>query len=561
MPYIQIAAARFLLVAACVAALVGLALRSADSTAAPDGTEVRLLFVGDLMPGRYVRTSMRIHGYDAPFDQVRSFFSSADLALGNLEGPLVSGRIPIPTPFPNQLVLSGEDKVAPALARAGLDILSLANNHSWDAGADGLQSTMNALRSAGIQPLGISTNGAQKPLVREVRGLKIAFLAYTTILNGPLPAGNTGTLPDYVNLRDASSELKISQEVAQAKGAADVVVVFMHWGNEYKTQPDDNQRRLAQAASRAGADIVVGAHPHVVQGMELIAGTNRSTLVTYSLGNALFDQEARAETRQGVALECSVDKSGVKSARLVPMEIGGGRNGYVMLRADNASGQVTLRRAASSTADQLLWKSVWDATQKEPGIALAYRRAAENLATEADLGMGARSRIELRDGTLSVSRQEPSGSWTQVWKSEPGWRVTGYTVGDADADGQPELVYTLWKRRLVWQNVESGGMRVDPNGGALLPHVYIEGWRRGAMRPIWHGSPRPAPVLGVAVAPVGRSGKPLLATLESTDSKQEKASGSVRIWEWTGRFGYELSTTLPGSYSEMWSDGRVLMFK
>src|SRR4051794_19464216 len=145
MPYIQIAAARFLLVAACVAALVGLALRSADSTAAPDGTEVRLLFVGDLMPGRYVRTSMRIHGYDAPFDQVRSFFSSADLALGNLEGPLVSGRIPIPTPFPNQLVLSGEDKVAPALARAGLDILSLANNHSWDAGADGLQSTMNAL--------------------------------------------------------------------------------------------------------------------------------------------------------------------------------------------------------------------------------------------------------------------------------------------------------------------------------------------------------------------------------------------------------------------------------
>jgi hypothetical protein len=104
-------------------------------------------------------------------------------------------------------------------------------------------------------------------------------------------------------------------------------------------------------------------------------------------------------------------------------------------------------------------------------------------------------------------------------------------------------------------------MSVEQEGGDLLPHIYVNGWRDGAMRPVWHGSPRPAPLLDVAVAPVGKGGKPLLATLESDDPKAEKAPGQLRLWEWTGGFGYELAADVPGTYSQLWSDGRVFIVK
>ena len=160
-------------------------------------------------------------------------------------------------------------------------------------------------------------------------------------------------------------------------------------------------------------------------------------------------------------------------------------------------------------------------------------------------GLPSRSHVELRDGTLSVKQQDRTGTWQTVWKTDPDWRVTGYTVGDADADGHPELVYTVWKQRLTWTRPQGGGMAVNMDGGPVLPHIYIDGWRRGAINPVWHGSPRPAPILAVAVAPIGKVGKPLLAALESQNTAYEKAPGPLRIWEWTGRL--RLQACRPGA--------------
>ncbi|HET9494758.1 MAG TPA: hypothetical protein VFR15_11050, partial [Chloroflexia bacterium] len=103
--------------------------------------------------------------------------------------------------------------------------------------------------------------------------------------------------------------------------------------------------------------------------------------------------------------------------------------------------------------------------------------------------------------------------------------------------------------------------KVDPQGGDVLPHIYVETWKDGEMRPLWHGSPRPAPALSVAVAPVGKAGKPLLAVLESSDLEVEQGPGRLALWEWTGGFGYELAGTVPGTYSALWSDGRVLLMR
>lgn len=147
-------------------------ISSTVQQAGPDGGEARLVFVGDLMMGRYVNSSMLRGGFDAPFKDITPYISPADLAIGNLEGPIVPpGAIPIPPAAPNQLNLTGNRRAAPALARAGFDLLSMANNHAYDDGSAGIAYTAAALRQVGIAPLGLNWVGGRRPSSRLCRDL------------------------------------------------------------------------------------------------------------------------------------------------------------------------------------------------------------------------------------------------------------------------------------------------------------------------------------------------------------------------------------------------------
>ncbi|MEO5952324.1 MAG: CapA family protein [Chloroflexia bacterium] len=520
--------------------------------------QAKLIFVGDLMMGRYVGQYLNYYGnYDAPFANIKSYLSSADLAIGNLESPIVPrGVITIPAASPNNLNLTGDARSAYALSRAGFDLMSVANNHALDSGAAGLSYTLTYIGRAGIAPFGIDSGGGQKPVIREVNGLSIAFLGYTDIMNIP---GTSGVA--YVRPGVQADLARVALEVKAAKQSADLVIVMMHSGTEYVIQPNSSQKAIAKTASDSGADLVVGAHPHVAQGMETLSSNGHTTLVAYSLGNALFDQESRPELRQGVALEATVDRDGVRTARLVPLQILSNTRGYVMNVCDNATCSLPIERASLSTPAALQWQVVWSANQPS-GKALAYVRPTTTDRTSIEnLGLDMPTRVELKGGVLSVLSYSRQSQWHTVWQTEPYWRVTGYAVGDANADGKPDLVYTLWKHRLTSERPEDGGLIVDPDGGDYLPHIYINNWRDGEMKPLWHGSPRPKPLLGVAVAPVGKDNKMLLATLESNDPTVERAPGKLTIWEWTGGFGFELSASIPGAYSQVWSDGHTLLYK
>jgi len=251
---------------------------------------VTLALLGDINLGRGVSPTSASLAYLTP--ELRR----ADLALANLESPLGESDGTIaPT--------GGYDLCAPAtraplLADWGLDLLSLANNHALDCGPDGLAQTRAALASAGLTAL----DPNPRPVYRTVKGLRLAFLAFDDI-SSP------------VNTQAAVGLIR----AARSTGA--VVTVAVHWGNEYQGGADDRQRSLARQFAAAGAALVWGAHPHVIQPAEWIQTGSQKTLVLYSLGNALFDQPGLADTRRSALVLVKINRDGVQSARSVSFTI------------------------------------------------------------------------------------------------------------------------------------------------------------------------------------------------------------------------------------------------
>jgi len=262
---------------------------------------VTLAFLGDINLGRGVTPS------DDSLAYLTSELSAADLALANLESPLTTA--PAQT---NGYNLCAPPERARFLAAAGLDLLSVANNHSLDCGADGLAETESTLHAAGLTPL----SSVDEPVYRTINGLRLAFLAFEDI-SAPL---------------DVEAATQIIRE-AHDTGA--LVIVSIHWGVEYQGGASERQLQLAQQFIDAGAILIWGHHPHVLQPAEWIqppAGSapssppqgkpaGGSTLVLYSLGNALFDQGGLADTRQSALVLVELDEDGVRSAHAIPFEI------------------------------------------------------------------------------------------------------------------------------------------------------------------------------------------------------------------------------------------------
>jgi hypothetical protein len=243
---------------------------------------------------------------------VRDLIRSADLALANLEGPTPARH----SFHATGTVFTGDPALVAGLARAGFDVLSLANNHAGDAGGTGIFQTVRALDRIGIAHAGAGRNLvlARRPAIVDVRGVRIAVLAYDTIAPGrAATAGRPGTA------RLTAKAVRADVAAARAAGA-DVVIVFPHWGVEYTRTPSASQRRLAHAAIDAGADLVIGNHPHWVQAMEVYRGRP----IWYALGNFTFDQDWSEPTMTGITLELTFRGSQLVQAWMRPHVLVGG---------------------------------------------------------------------------------------------------------------------------------------------------------------------------------------------------------------------------------------------
>lgn len=269
---------------------------------------VRLVFAGDIMlddgPGRAIE-----QGRDplAPFAPI---LAAADYRIGNLECPVATVGKPLDSKIYN---FRCHPRVLSVL-KGRFDALAVSNNHAGDYGQAAFLETLDHLKAAGIASFGGGRNltEAHTPLWIEKRGLRIAVLGYNEFKPRRFAAG-----PHWPGIAWSEDSHVVADIRAARAAGADVVIPFMHWGWEREPTPTERQRRLARLMIDAGADAVVGGHPHVTQGTE----TYRGKPVIYSLGNFVFDGFELPAAKIGWLLKMTVDRGGVVGWQIVEARI------------------------------------------------------------------------------------------------------------------------------------------------------------------------------------------------------------------------------------------------
>jgi len=271
---------------------------------------LRIMAVGDIMLDGTARPVLARHGYDYAFAQVKHFFAGAPIVVANLEGPLTTRGVP--EQDKTYIFRSPPEKVSEALRNAGINVVSLANNHTLDFGPDGLADTRAALDAVGIAHMGAGPNlgEARRAVYKEVAGLRVALLGYSVTLPEHFYAGPSKPGTAFAH------EAHVRADVTKARREADIVVVAFHWGQEGKTQLRDYQVQLGRAAIDAGASAVVGHHPHILQAVERY----RDGVILYSLGNFTFGSYSKQAQVSAVA-ELNFDGSRLASVRLHPINV------------------------------------------------------------------------------------------------------------------------------------------------------------------------------------------------------------------------------------------------
>lgn len=275
----------------------------------PPAREQTLLFVGDIMLSRGVgRRMVAENDYTYPFQLIREDLAAADLTFANLECPVSDqgkekGHL---------YSFRADPKAIDGLLAAGIDVVSVANNHMYDWGPEALLDTVRRLREAGIRPVGAGANDleAHYPQLVQIGDLRLAFLTYVEIQ--PQYAAAAPGKPGVAWLEPE----RVLADIRFARPLADLVIVSPHWGVEYATKPTRAQIELAHKIIDAGADLLVGTHPHVVQPVEEYNGR----WIAYSLGNFIFDQKARG-TNRGLMLRVRIAGKRIAEVVQVPISI------------------------------------------------------------------------------------------------------------------------------------------------------------------------------------------------------------------------------------------------
>ena len=517
---------------------------SAPSQAQSTGRRILLAFVGDILLGRHVGEVIAVQGNAYVFESVKPIIELADLAFGNMESPLAT------TPrVARGYDLRAEPDYAGAISYAGFDIVSLANNHATDNGRDGLLQSMQTLTDLGIEWTGAGETlaDARTARVLTVEGLRIGYLAYdgtrASFLATTEQSGCAWLEPDWV-----------VEDVRRAREVVDLLIVSFHWGEEYQSLPNALQKSIASRVASAGADIIVGHHPHVVQPVDWVwgEGRERPTLVAYSLGNFLFDQWFSDETMQSVILLCTAGPNGVEAFGLHPVQSVDGRT----IVADDVNSRAVLSRLLPATsgrgwqvvepAHAGLDPAVW---QLAPTPAVSSQRGT----VDFDADGTAERVVHAADDVWvyaagNVTLSNLSGWAVRAWTALPtlDGRLLALSVTEPPAwleIRQPSAGAALWQSHLMSQSSN---------------RLYVLRWSSNHWEQVARSRAMPHPVQALACADSPDDPHGRCMVIERT------LAGTMRLagWTWDGA-GWERKWSAPcGAPAELASwdldgDGRL----
>ncbi|MDZ7725374.1 MAG: CapA family protein [candidate division KSB1 bacterium] len=271
--------------------------------------EISIVAVGDLMMGSWIVDIVGEQTVDYPFSGTAGLVKNADIAVANLEAPFTSSADRYEG---KTFTFKVPGYMAPAVKRAGFDVLNLANNHILDYGESGLNETTGILDSLGLHYSGAgqSRTEACSPALVRVKNRKIAFFGYSMTYPSAFWATDENCGTCYPILE------RMQADIRSAKQIADWVVVSFHWGQEKNPVPRDYQILYAHKAIDNGADLVLGHHPHVMQGLEWY----KNKLIAYSLGNYVFGSFSKTAT-QSFILKVVFSKTASLSAVVYPIDV------------------------------------------------------------------------------------------------------------------------------------------------------------------------------------------------------------------------------------------------
>lgn len=278
-----------------------------------------IISVGDIMfhdtqlIAAYDKES-RKYDFSNVFEYVKKYIKDADIAIGNFE-TVTAGKEHGFRGYPR---FNSPIETLIALKNTGFDILTTANNHSFDMGKEGVIETIENIEKIGLKSVGTYKDKNKTYLIKDINGIKIGFLSYTYGVNG---YRNIKDREDLKYLIDLIDEDVIKKDISNIENlGSDLVVVFMHWGLEYNRKPSEYQKELANKMFDWGADIILGSHPHVIQQSETLIINDETKFIIYSMGNFISNQRRetlrnnnKIFTEDGVMIKIHIEKINSKT--------------------------------------------------------------------------------------------------------------------------------------------------------------------------------------------------------------------------------------------------------
>lgn len=508
--------------------------------------EVSVLAVGDVMLSRGVAKQIQRTSVDYPYALLAEALHSGDIVFGNLETPIQAG-------YPVEdasLVFRADPGVEQGAAQAGFNILSVANNHSMNQGWSGLDSTLSLLQQAGIQAVGGGSDpdSAEAPVYTDKLGIRFAFLAYT----------DTTFTPDTYEASAQHGGLAFMQvddmtkAVQEAKQHADVVLVSMHAGTEYTQDLTQPQIDFAHAAIDAGADVVLGQHPHVLQQVEEYKGK----YIFYSLGNFVFDQQADEATRDSVLLKLVFSATGLERIEYLPIHISDTFQPEITADPETVT-NILDRLKAPTALSAVRWSTDSQSyvVELQPGISVAGPESEANLFSHAkgDIDQdGKPETYTLLQGVLSV--QEDG---LEIWHSSADWWVDQFALADSTGDGQVDLNLSVWRSG----NFGSSKPKwVKENDLSVKNHFFVFDLTENQIQAVWQSSNLDRPNCDFRFSDLNQDGVPELIVTEGEYTDDFSCQGtSVAVWQW-GIWGFENEwRSEPGQYQGLEAENPGLL--